>query len=225
MENYDPLCSDFYFYIVGDKTTYSQELNDLFVCYTLTRGLQRHCTHPRRPAIPLELILRITRHAGFIDPKPDLRLTSDVLTFANSLVDNAGTQEFYMSLRLSRVQLASMARLQLASPFKMPKVREVPYDTFHPNPLKWAFIPLGTHDKFGISYGSQGIVASLFPCRDETEAKAVEQLTPGTVLSDTFTPDHAISKQLDEGYLPCIVIVAREPARLLVWRWWEPRFL
>lgn len=130
MDDYDLLLSDFYYYLVGDKTTYSQEINDLFVCYTLTRGLQRHCDHPKRPALPLELILRITRHAGFIDPKPDLLLTSDVLTFANSLVDNAGTQEFYMSLRLSRVQLSSMARLQLVSPFKMPKVKVIVTSSF-----------------------------------------------------------------------------------------------
>lgn len=122
MDDYDLLLSDFYYYLVGDKTTYNQELNDLFVCYTLTRGLQRHCDHPRRPALPLEIILRITRHAGFIDPKPDLLLTSSVDKFASDLLDDVDT-EFFISFQLSRAQLASMARLQLVSILKTPQIK------------------------------------------------------------------------------------------------------
>lgn len=121
MDDYNLPLAEFYFYLIGDKTTYNQELNDLFVGYTLARGLQLYCDTPRRPALPLEIILRITRHAGLIDPKPDLFLCSNVFILAKSLIESGGSSDFYISTQLSRVQLASMARIQLVNIFKNPK--------------------------------------------------------------------------------------------------------
>lgn len=114
MDDYDNLpLAEFYFYTIGDKDVYNQELNDLFVCYTLTRGLQIQCDSPRRPALPLELILRITRFAGFVNHKPDITLTSEAFIFTKSITEGPYSAELYITERLSRVQLASMARLQL----------------------------------------------------------------------------------------------------------------
>jgi hypothetical protein len=241
MDDHDlPLAiAEFYFYTIGDKSVYNQELNDLFVCYILARGLQVPCDCPRRPPLPLELILRIIRYAGFVDPKPDMVLTSDAFIFTKSITDGPYSAEFYITERLSRAQLASMARLQLVKSGRSVSVsltnklrvafifyvQQIFYNCHDLNPRKWAFIPLGTQDeKLGFPDGSKGIVATLFPCRDEAEIEAVESLNDGVIISETFPPDHEIGKQLDDGELPCIVVVSREQARLLVWRWWEPRF-
>ncbi|KAJ1301309.1 hypothetical protein OPQ81_003711 [Rhizoctonia solani] len=220
--NDDVSLAEFYFYTLGDKTVYNQQLNDLFVCYTLARGLQNGCANPRRPGLPLELILRITRLAGFIDPKPDLNLTVDANILAKTLTQGFSS-DLYMTERLSRTQLASMARLQLV---------ELPWDGSEPNynsqdmsPYTWAFIPLGTQEeRFGFSGSPKGVVAALFPCRNETEAAAVETLSDDVVIGDTFSLDHVISQQLEDGEVPCVVVIARERARLLFWRWWEPKF-
>jgi hypothetical protein len=116
--------AEFFYYTIGDETTYNQELNDLFVCYTFTRGLQFHCDHPRRPALPLEIILRIIRHAGFIDSKPDLRLTTSIEMPAMTIVNSRDTSSiWYMSEPLSRVQLASMAHVQLERMLESPTVK------------------------------------------------------------------------------------------------------
>jgi hypothetical protein len=110
--NDDVALADFYFYTVGDKTTYNKELDELFLCYELSRGLQKPCNSPRRPPLPLELILRIIRFAGFMDPKPDFNLTMDAVILAK-VIGNGVARELYITERLTRVQLASMARLQL----------------------------------------------------------------------------------------------------------------
>ncbi|ELU42943.1 caspase domain-containing protein [Rhizoctonia solani AG-1 IA] len=112
MNDNDVCLAEFYFYTLGDKTVYNQQLNDLFVCYTLSRGLQKPCNSPRRPPLPLELILRIVRFAGFTDPKPDMNLTMDAVILAKTIAHGLSS-DLYMTERLTRAQLASMARLQL----------------------------------------------------------------------------------------------------------------
>ena len=106
-----PSLADFYFHTIGDKTVYSSTLDDLFVCYTLTRGMQLESLNPRRPALPLELILRITRFAGFMDVNPDPALTLDV-TVPYTLPGTHGNLLF-LSRKLSRTHLLSMARIHL----------------------------------------------------------------------------------------------------------------
>ncbi|CAE6436186.1 unnamed protein product [Rhizoctonia solani] len=222
MNDNDVPLAEFYFYTVGDKTVYNQQLNDLFLCYTLSRGLQKQCNSPRRPALPLELILRIIRFAGFMDPKPDMNLTVDAMILAKTIAPGMSSY-LYMTERLSRTQLASMARLQLI---------ELPWDDSGPiynfddiHPYTWAFIPLGTQDeRFGFTGSPKGIVAALFPCRNETEVAAVQTLSEDLVIGETFPLDHVISQQLEEGEIPCVVVISRERARILVWRWWEPKF-
>lgn len=105
-----PTLADFYFHVVGDKTVYNSGLEHLFVCYTLTRGLQLESVSPRRPAIPLELILRITRFAGFVDVNPDPTLTLDIKDHLKLTPTTWGT----FASRLSRTHLLSMARVHLA---------------------------------------------------------------------------------------------------------------
>ncbi|KAL5639942.1 hypothetical protein ACGC1H_006490 [Rhizoctonia solani] len=223
MNDNDFSLAEFYFYTLGDKTVYNQQLNDLFVCYTLARGLQQECSHPRRPALPLELILRITRFAGFIDSKPDMNLTLDV-----SLVVKTLTQGFisdlYMTEKLTRAQLASMARLQLV---KLSwDDSELTYDSHNMNPYTWAFIPVGTLSEQQPEFrnGLNGMVAALFPCSNEADAAAVQTLSEGVIVADTFTLDHVISQQLEGGEVPNVIVVLRERAKILVWRWWEPKF-
>ncbi|CAE7195927.1 unnamed protein product [Rhizoctonia solani] len=221
MNDNDASLAEFYFYTLGDKTVYNQQLHDLFVCYTLVRGLQKECSHPRRPPLPLELILRITRFAGFIDSKPDMSLTIDASILAKTLA-RGFSSDLYMTERLSRAQLASMARLQLV---------EMPWDDSEPaydsnmSPYTWAFIPLGTQsERFGPTGSPNGIVAALFSCRNEAEADAARALSEDVVIGDTFSLDHVINQQLEDGELPCVVVISRERARILVWRWWEPKF-
>ncbi|KAG8699622.1 hypothetical protein FRC09_006504 [Ceratobasidium sp. 395] len=220
------LLAEFYYYTIGDKTTYNQELNDLHVCYTLARGLQLHCDRPRRPALPLEVILRIIRHAGFIDPKPDLGLTSVALEFTVHLRDSKNLSMCYWSTAnpLSRTQLTSMARMQLVDIVKSPRPEIMPYGTSDAPSTLWAFTPLGVDGLYKAGSNSQGIDASLYACSDEDEARVMKKQTPSTTIGDTFGPDHEISKQLDEGRFPYIKVISQRPARLMIWRWWEPRF-
>ncbi|KAG9120467.1 hypothetical protein FRC07_004028 [Ceratobasidium sp. 392] len=197
MDHENPLLAEFYYYTIGDKTAYNQELNDLCVCYTLARGLQLHCDRPRRPALPLEVILRIIRHAGFMDPKPDLELTSEAVSFAMNLRESGEPRVWYMAGPLNRVQLASMARMQLVNLVANPVAKVIPYST-----TLWAFTPLGNDEKCGTEDKNQSIVASLYACSNEEEAQSVQKITPNTIIGDTFGLDHEISKQLDEGRCP-----------------------
>lgn len=112
-DNFPPL-ADFYFHTVGDKTVYSSTLDDLFVCYALARGLQLESTNPRRPALPLELILRITRFAGFMDVNPDPALTLDVI--GPHVLPGSKQTLLFLSQKLSRTHLISMARIHLIPP-------------------------------------------------------------------------------------------------------------
>ena len=105
-----PTLGDFFFHIAGDKTAHTATLEDLFVCYTLARGLQREVTDPRRPALPLEVILRITRFAGFVDANPDPGLTRLV----NVPFEKPPGVELFVSQPLSRTHVLSMARIHLA---------------------------------------------------------------------------------------------------------------
>ncbi|KAG8735304.1 hypothetical protein FRC10_010754 [Ceratobasidium sp. 414] len=244
MDDENTLLAEFYYYTVGDETTYNQELNDLHVCYTLARGLQLHCDRPRRPALPLEVILRITRHAGFIDPKPDLELASEAVRFALNIRD-LGDLIWYLAGPLSRVQLASMARMQLVDTIENPKVKVptayypnprrfahftrqitcqiIPYGTLEVPSTLWAFVPFKSDEKWADGNNTD-IVASLYACANEDEARALQKLTPDTIIGDTFGPDHEINKQLDKGQCPYVVVISQQPVRLLIWRWWEPRF-
>lgn len=107
-----PPLADFFYHIVGDKSTYSQDLQDLYVCYTLTRGLQIESTSPRRPALPLELILCITRFAGYVSVNPD-----PALTLETSMIHCADPHMFcggYTTPPFSRTHFASMARTRLS---------------------------------------------------------------------------------------------------------------
>lgn len=109
-----PSLAEFYFHIVGDKSVYSSTLDDLFVCYTLARGLQRESTNPPRPALPLELILRITRFSGFMDTNPDPALT---LNLAVPFEVSQNPQIIlHVSPKLSRRHLLFMARIHLVPP-------------------------------------------------------------------------------------------------------------
>lgn len=109
-DEYSPNLADFFYHIAGDKTGYSASLESLFICYTLARGLQLESTKPRRPGLPLELILRITRYAGFIDANPDPTLTLDV---NKPFVTPHTTSKLYGSSDLSRTHILSMARIHL----------------------------------------------------------------------------------------------------------------
>ncbi|CAE6415218.1 unnamed protein product [Rhizoctonia solani] len=222
MNDNDVSLAEFYFYTLGDKTVYNQQLNDLFVCYTLARGLQKECSHPRRPALPLELILRIIRFAGFIDPKPDMNLTLDASIAVKTLAQGF-ISDLYMTERLTRAHLASMARLQLVESSR--DDNEATYDPHNMHPFKWAFVPVGTqNEKPDFTDGPNGMVAALFPCSNEADAAAVQTLSEGVIIADTFTLDHVISQQLEGGEVPCVIVVLRERAKILVWRWWEPKF-
>lgn len=103
--------ADFFYHIVGDKTSYSQELENLFVCYTLTRGLRVESASPRRPSLPTEIILCIIRYAGFVSVNPD-----PALTLSTSPIPCEPPHLFceaYATPELTRVHLMSMARIRL----------------------------------------------------------------------------------------------------------------
>ncbi|KAG8690255.1 hypothetical protein FRC08_010587 [Ceratobasidium sp. 394] len=112
-----PTLADFFFHNVGDEASYSSSLEGLFVCYTLTRGLQLEGTSPRRPAPPLELILRITRFAGYMDANPDPSLTLDV----DQYDDFFSPPMTCSSPPLSRKHITSMARIHLVPKKPMPQ--------------------------------------------------------------------------------------------------------
>lgn len=127
-DNNSPTLGDFFFH-TGDNAAHTSALDDLFVCYTLTRGLQREATSPRRPALPLELILRITRFAGFVDASPDPALT----LFANIPFRKTPEVELFTSQCLSRKHVLSMARIHLV-PLKgerPPHMSDYAYDVSH----------------------------------------------------------------------------------------------
>ncbi|KAG8715928.1 hypothetical protein FRC08_010012 [Ceratobasidium sp. 394] len=102
-----PNLADFFFHNAGDEASYSSSLESLFVCYTLTRGLQLGGTNLRRPALPLELILRITRFAGYMDANPDPSLTLDIDQYG----DFCSPSRSCSSPPLSRKHITSMARI------------------------------------------------------------------------------------------------------------------
>lgn len=103
--------ADFFYHIVGDKSTFSQDLEDLYVCYTLTRGLQIASISPRRPSLPPEIILCIIRYAGFIsiNPDPALTLETSFLPCKHPHLFCEG----YATPDLTRAHLACMARMRL----------------------------------------------------------------------------------------------------------------
>lgn len=145
MDSYEdsPPLSDFFFHIVGDKSTYSQELQDLYVCYTLARGLQIENASPRRPALPLEIILCITRFAGYISVNPD-----PALTLKTSLIHCEDPHLFcsgYTTPALSRAHLSSMARIWLAY--------DPPFQPGLPVSTSANFLPSVKVDQFGLSTG------------------------------------------------------------------------
>ncbi|QRV99095.1 Zinc cluster transcriptional activator [Ceratobasidium sp. AG-Ba] len=224
MDDDNSLLAEFYYYIIHDESTYNQELNDLYVCYTLTRGLQLHSDQPRRPALPLEIVLRITRHAGFMDPKPALELTTEAVMLVMNIRESGEQKLWYMAAEpLSRVKLASMARIQLVSIVENPKIESIPHTILDAPRTLWAYTPLGPDEKHTGTRGER-MLASLYGCANEAEARAVQNLTPSTIISDTFGPEHDITKQLDNGRCPYVVVIAQQPARLIIWKWWEPRF-
>lgn len=106
-----PTLGDFFFQCTGDETIYNEALEVLFICYTLTRGLQAGGSNPRRPAIPLELILRIIRLAGYTDANPDPTLTLNV--DVPHTPPGYPNIQIFTSSNLSHTHLISMARIHL----------------------------------------------------------------------------------------------------------------
>jgi hypothetical protein len=103
--------ADFFYHIVGDKTSYSQELENLFACYTLTRGLRQESVCPRRPSLPLEIIMCIIRYAGFmsVNPDPTLTLKAQLIACKHPHLFCGG----YSTPPLTVAHLNYMARLRL----------------------------------------------------------------------------------------------------------------
>ncbi|KAG8755042.1 hypothetical protein FRC11_006275 [Ceratobasidium sp. 423] len=60
----------------------------------------------------------------------------------------------------------------------------------------------------------------LRPCTSERFRSPVYSLPR---IKNNFTPDNALFEYTHKGPAS-IRVVASKPARLLVWRWWEPKF-
>ncbi|KAH7337422.1 hypothetical protein B0J17DRAFT_662928 [Rhizoctonia solani] len=194
--------ADFFYHIVGDKTSYSQELDNLFVCYTLTRGLRQESTSPRRPSLPLEIILYIIRYAGYMTVNPDPSLTLETL-----LIPCKHPHLFcggYSTPDLSRVHLTCMARLRLS------------YD---PGVLSSEFPPDYEHNDAWDQHTSEGHII-LRPCVSNRFRSPIHSLPR---VQNHFTPDNGLFNYSHKESVS-IRVVASRPARLLVWRWWEPQF-
>lgn len=238
-DNFPPL-AEFYFHTVGDKTAYSSTLNDLFVCYTLTRGLRLESINPRRPALPLELILYITRFAGFMNANPDPSLTLD-LNVAHE-VSGSSNMKLYISRKLSRTHLISMARIHLIpAQIERPEdVRSLPYCVSMASTLtqnaneteterlfstrKFAFGPVARFRLITSAAGPSMIVPFLTDTwrtrryRVPRFANANEVVVP-----NHFTPDF-MQNYFTQDITPTVYIANGLPARILFWRWWEPKF-
>ncbi|KAF8607106.1 hypothetical protein BDV93DRAFT_603770 [Ceratobasidium sp. AG-I] len=200
LQEYLPL-ADFFYHIVGDKSTYSQELQDLYVCYTLTRGLQVESTSPRRPALPLELILSITRFAGYISVNPDPALALEM-----SLIHCADPHLFcggYTTPPLSRAHLSSMARIRLVY-----------------NPPLLPSFPEYEHNSHWDQIEGDGVLI-LRPCIESAPRLSYYSLPR---VRNLFTSDHEVLRRLEGDNPPGVRVIASRPARLLVWKWWEPKF-
>ncbi|KAF8701261.1 rds2-regulator of drug sensitivity, partial [Rhizoctonia solani] len=193
------IVADFFYHIVGDKTSYSQELENLFVCYTLTRGLRQESPCRRRPSLPLEIILSIIRYAGFmsVNPDPALALETQIVPCKHPHLFCGG----YSTPPLSRIHLNFMARLRLS---------------YEPGVLSSEFPSGYEHNIAWDQHTSEGHLV-LRPCISPTSRSPIYSLPRAP---NHFTPDNEIFDHTDK----MIRVVSSRPARLLVWRWWEPKF-
>ncbi|KAL5639932.1 hypothetical protein ACGC1H_006483 [Rhizoctonia solani] len=194
--------ADFFYHIVGDKTSYSQELENLYVCYTLTCGLRQESTSPRRPSLPLEIILCIIRYAGFMSINPD-----PALTLETTLVPCKDPHVFcggYSTPVLTGIHLNFMARLRLS---------------YEPGILSSEFPPEYEHNDAWDQYISEDhlILRPSVSDRSRLLARSLPR------VENCFTPDNALFDYSNKEPMG-IRVVASRPARLLVWRWWEPKF-
>ncbi|KAF8592817.1 hypothetical protein BDV93DRAFT_612437 [Ceratobasidium sp. AG-I] len=221
-DNCPPL-ADFFFYIAGDKTAYSSTLDDLFVCYTLTRGLQLESINPRRSALPLEIILHITHFAGFMDAKPDPTFTLDVSILPQLSKDHR-PPKLYLSPKLSRVHLLSMARIHLVPP----QVQGSYGVSFHG--CCHAFGPIGSCElRTNMEKSTMVILPSL---RGKCRRTLRYYMLPFEKASHTndkaLVPNHFTHAFLQDFFsqepTPSVQVASPFPARVLFWRWWEPKF-
>ncbi|KAG9099525.1 hypothetical protein FS749_001081 [Ceratobasidium sp. UAMH 11750] len=199
-----PTLADFFFH-AGDKTSYSSSLEGLFVCYTLTRGLQLEGTNPRRPALPLELILRITRFAGYMDAKPDPSLTLNV--------DRPDKVFWFCSPPLSRKHLTSMARIHFV-PLQVKKRPKLlpPFSALH------SFEPFGECQVISSKYKSP----TLLLLGNDWFLWTIRKLGGRVRTPNHFPPDYMV-QIFGQGDTP-VRVACGAPAQVLFWRWWEPKF-
>ncbi|KAG9120468.1 hypothetical protein FRC07_004029 [Ceratobasidium sp. 392] len=203
--DYLPTLADFFFHHCGDKSSYSSSLEGLFVCYTLTRGLQLEGTNPRRPALPLELILRITRFAGYMDANPDPSLTLNI-DRPNDATPMSPHFAF-CSPPLSHRHITSMGRIHVT-----------PMDPNNPFRMNHFY----SRNTFGV-FNKCVLVA----CRGATIILPSDiwymSMPPLTPIPNHFTPDYMrcwLELQKDAA----VKIGFKVPAQALFWRWWEPKF-
>ncbi|KAG8715929.1 hypothetical protein FRC08_010013 [Ceratobasidium sp. 394] len=209
MKNDDnlPTLADFFFHNAGDETSYSSSLEGLFVCYTLTRGLQLEGTNPRRRALPLELILRITRFAGYMDANPDPSLTLNVDQYDFSLPFMN-----FCSPPLSRKHITSMARIHFVSQVSEERPNQFPFSSMHSfEPFSECQVLLDRTD------GLSTVLLSGNDWHPQKPKSARRVYVP-----NRFTPDymHCIFGQDNT----VVQVQCEVPADVLFWRWWEPKF-
>ncbi|KAG8703796.1 hypothetical protein FRC09_003934 [Ceratobasidium sp. 395] len=203
-----PDLADFFFHNCGDKTSYSSSLEGLFVCYTLTRGLQLEGVNPRRPALPLELILRITRFAGYMDANPDPSLTLDI-NLPDDFIDELRPN--YHSPPLSRRHIASMARIHIVQPLD-------------PNDLPTG-LPFYLECKFN-SFGQCALISRKDGSRVDLIPADISWDTPDKFdlicIPNHFTPDY-MQHLFKQDNVPIAIGFGRK-AQVLFWKWWAPKF-
>ncbi|KAG8751466.1 hypothetical protein FRC12_012429 [Ceratobasidium sp. 428] len=217
-----PILAEFFYHAVGDKSAYSPSLESLFVCYTLTRGLRVEGSSPRRPALPLEIILQVIRLVGYTDAKPDPTLTLCMDKFEKYDSSHPLVQLWCISPKLTRKHLASIARIQIIPLYDDP--------AFNPSPetclsecifkpfLNCYLIKHPTEVGFVITPS-----LSCFYCQQYSRMMFLNSISKASVLSNPLPSNYLQTFVGDNAIIP-VRIACHVPSRVIFWRYWEPQF-
>ncbi|KAF8607105.1 hypothetical protein BDV93DRAFT_520015, partial [Ceratobasidium sp. AG-I] len=167
-------------------------------------------------ALPLEIILRITRFAGFTDVNPDPSLTID-LTLGLEISESSETKLF-VSPRITRTHLISMARIHLI-PLHLERPEHIPSISYC-----FAFGPI-TQCRLLTIPTMLSMVIPLLPDTWRTRHYRIPRFTNANeiLVPNHFTPDF-MQEYLTQENAPAVLMANGMPARVLFWRWWQPKF-
>ncbi|KAF8607103.1 hypothetical protein BDV93DRAFT_301279 [Ceratobasidium sp. AG-I] len=151
----------------------------------------------------------------FMDVNPDPALTLDI-TVPYTL-PGAQSHLLFLSRKLSRKHLMSMARIHLIPPqTEKPHYVRAPRYCFTFRPIAQCRIVTSPETPWTM-------IAPFLGNARRTRRYSVPCFPKETLVPNHFTPDFLQDLFIQE-HTPKVYIISRLPARVLFWRWWEPKF-